>query len=62
MRKHGWTWPSIRDPQRARARALGATYQPAFILLDAQGRIVGGFQGGGSPARWSALLARLRDR
>lgn len=62
VRRYGWTWPSISDPQRARARTLGATYQPAFILLDARGRIVAGFQGGGTPARWSALLARLQKR
>ena len=60
-KRYGWTWPSISDPGRTRARRLGATYQPAFILLDARGRIVAGFEGGGTPARWSALLARLRS-
>jgi hypothetical protein len=62
VRAYGWKWPSISDPQRTRARRLGADYQPAFILLDAKGRIVAGFAGGGTPARWSALLARLRPQ
>lgn len=60
VRRYGWTWPSLRDPQRALARRFDATYQPAFILVDAQGRVVGGFQGAGSAARWDALVARLR--
>lgn len=57
--RYGWTWPSLSDPQRALARRFGATYQPAFVLIDAKGRFVGGFQGAGSPARWNALTARL---
>jgi hypothetical protein len=36
------------------------TYQPAFILIDAKGRFVGGFQDAGTPKRWDALVARLR--
>lgn len=59
---YGWTWPSIRDPQRTLARRSGATYQPAFILIDAMGRTVAGFQGAGSPAPWNALRARLTLR
>ena len=59
MRRYRWHWPSIRDPERALARRFGMTYQPAFILIDARGRFVAGFQGAGSPARWNALVARL---
>jgi hypothetical protein len=59
VRRYRWHWPSIRDPQRALARRFGMTYQPAFILIDARGRFVAGFQGVGSPARWNALVARL---
>ncbi len=60
MRRYGWTWPSIRDPNRTLARRLGATYQPAFFLIDARGRLVGGFQDAGTAARWNALVAQLR--
>ena len=60
VRAHRWTWPSLRDPQRTLALRLGASYQPAFVAIDARGRIVGGFQGSGTPERWSALLALLR--
>ena len=61
MQRYGWTWPSIRDPRRTLARRFGATYQPAFILIDAKGRFVAGFQSAGTPARWNALVARLRN-
>lgn len=59
LKRYGWTWPSIRDPERKLARRFGATYQPAFILIDARGRYVDGFQSGGTPARWNALKAKL---
>ena len=60
MRRNGWTWPSIRDPDRLLARRFGMTYQPAFILIDAGGRFVYGFQAAGTEERWNALVARLR--
>jgi len=60
VRRYGWTWPSIQDPRRALARRFGATYQPAFVLIDARGRFVAGFQSAGTEARWNALVARLR--
>jgi hypothetical protein len=60
VRRYGWTWPSLRDPERALARRFGATYQPAFFLIDARGRYVAGFQDAGTPARWDALVAELR--
>ena len=44
---------------RARAKQLGATYQPRFILLDADGRIVDTREGGGAESVWSAMLAKL---
>jgi hypothetical protein len=57
--RYGWTWPSILDPERARARTLGAEYQPHFVLVDAEGRIVASHEGGGDDAIWAGLLARL---
>jgi hypothetical protein len=62
LRRHGWRWPSLRDPERRLARRLGATYQPAFFAVDANGRVVAGFQDEGSPARWNALKAALGVR
>ena len=59
VEQYGWTWPSIHDPQRERAQRLGADYQPHFILVDADGRIVGKHEGGGDDETWSALLAQL---
>ena len=62
MRRYRWTWPSLRDPERALARRLGATYQPAFFAVDARGRLVAAHHGGGSPRVWRALAARARGR
>lgn len=62
LKRYGWTWPSIVDPKRTLSRRFGATYQPAVILVDAQGRFVGGFQGAGTPARWSNLKRQLDSR
>lgn len=55
MERYGWTWPSIRDPERARARTLGADYQPHVIVVDAEGRIAGSLEGRGEAATWEAL-------
>jgi hypothetical protein len=55
--RYGWTWPSIRDPGRDRARTLGADYQPHFVLIDEHGRVAGTHEGGGEAATWEALVA-----
>lgn len=60
MRQYNWTWPSISDPGRVLARRLGFGYQPAFMLVDAQGRLVAAHQGPGSPAIWDRLAAQLK--
>jgi hypothetical protein len=57
--RYEWSWPSIQDPERTQARRLGADYQPHFILVDADGRIVDTWQGGGNDAVWEAMLAQL---
>lgn len=59
VERYGWSWPQMRDPERARARTLGATYQPHFILLDARGGIVDSLEGGGDAELWSVMLAKL---
>jgi hypothetical protein len=57
--RYGWTWPSILDPERERARALGATYQPHFVLVDADGRVVASHEGAGDEEVWKSLVAQL---
>ena len=59
VEEYGWTWPSILDRRRVRARSLGAEYQPHVIAIDKEGRIVGSFEGGGDDAAWEALAARF---
>jgi peroxiredoxin len=59
VERHGWTWPSIQDPERERARSLGATYQPHFVLVDARGRIVASHEGGGDAEIWGSLVTQL---
>ena len=59
VERHDWSWTSMQDPERARARKLGATYQPHFILLDATGGIVETHEGGGDAEVWDAMLAKL---
>jgi len=49
----------MQDPERARARKLGATYQPHFILVDADGGVVDTLEGGGDSDAWGAMLAKL---
>ena len=59
VERYDWSWPSIQDPQRDRARSLGADYQPHFILVDATGDIVDASEGGGDEQVWNAMLAQL---
>jgi hypothetical protein len=49
----------VQDPERTRARRLDADYQPHFVLLDADGRIVDTWEGGGDEDVWEAMLAKL---
>ena len=57
--RHEWSWESMQDPLRERARKLGATYQPHFILVDAAGGVVDTWEGGGDAGIWQAMLAKL---
>lgn len=59
MERYRWTWPSIQDRARERARSLGAEYQPHVFVVDEDGRIVGSFEGGGDDADWEALAERV---
>ncbi len=42
-----------------RARSLGAEYQPHVIVVDADGRIAGSWEGRGDDAAWEALAERV---
>ena len=59
VERYGWAWPSIQDPQRDRARLLGADYQPHFILVDTNAGIVDTWEGGGDASVWEAMAAQL---
>ena len=59
---HGWTWPSVEDPERRRARFLGAEYQPHVIVLGPDGEVLDRFGGQGTPADWEALAARVEEK
>jgi hypothetical protein len=60
LRKYGWTWPQIEDPDRELEGRLGAVYQPVVIVLDEEGRIAARHIGGGDEAAWEALAEELR--
>jgi peroxiredoxin len=57
--KYEWTWPSIVDPARERAKRLGADWQPAVFVVDEQGRVVAEHLGAGDAATWEALAEAL---
>jgi thiol-disulfide isomerase/thioredoxin len=59
VERYGWDWPSIRDPSRERARRFGADYQPHFILVDEDGRVVTTHEGRGDDEIWESLVAQL---
>jgi len=59
--ENDWSWDSMQDPERKRARLLSATYQPHFVLVDADGAIVDSHEGGGDDGVWEAMLAKLPD-
>jgi hypothetical protein len=59
VERYDWSWTSLQDPNRTRARQLGADYQPHFVLVDADGRVVDTWEGGGDGAIWDAMLAKL---
>ena len=59
VERYGWDWPSISDPERVRARKLGATYQPHVFVVDAKGRVVASHDGRGDAEIWESLAAQL---
>ena len=58
--RHGWTFPSIDDPQRERMARVGVPGQPSFIFLDRGGAIVGRVIGAASEAELEQGMAAAR--
>ena len=55
IRKYGWTWPSLADPDVELAGSLGLYGHPAVAVLDERGVIVARLIGGGDAEAWEAL-------
>jgi peroxiredoxin len=59
IRKHGWTWPSLADPDVELAGSLGLYGHPAVAVLDEEGRVVARHIGGGDAETWEGLAEDL---
>ena len=59
LRKYGWTWPSLADPDVELAGALALYGHPAVAVLDENGVVVARHIGGGDAATWEALAGEL---
>ncbi len=57
--EHGWTWPSLSDPDVELAGSLGLFGHPAIAVLDEDGVVVARHVGGGDEATWEALVREL---
>ena len=55
IRKYGWSWPSLADPDLELAGSLGLYGHPAVAVLDERGVIVSRLIGGGDAETWEAL-------
>jgi hypothetical protein len=59
VRKYGWTWPSLTDPNVELAGSLALYGHPAVAVLDENGVVVARHIGGGDDAVWEALAEEL---
>ncbi len=57
--RYGWTFPVIEDQGFEQAGKLGLAGHPAVLLVDDDGRVVGGFYGPGDTAAWDELASQL---
>jgi peroxiredoxin len=55
IRKYGWSWPSLADPDLELAGSLGLYGHPAVAVLDERGVVVSRLIGGGDPQSWEEL-------
>lgn len=59
LKKYGWKWPQLPDTNRALSKRFGVLWQPAVILVDARGRVVGVDQSYEREQGWNRLAAKL---
>jgi hypothetical protein len=59
VKEYGWRWPQIVDTNRAKARRFGVEWQPAVILVDAKGRLVGVDESYERERGWNRLAKKL---
>jgi hypothetical protein len=59
VRKYGWTWPSLADPDTELAGSLGLFGHPAVAVIDETGAVVARHIGGGDAETWDALTDEL---
>jgi thiol-disulfide isomerase/thioredoxin len=57
VRRHGWRFPNLQDPDATGSDGYDLRGMPTTVLLDARGRIVARLSG---PQTAAGLLARLR--
>jgi Redoxin len=55
LRKYGWRWPSLADPNVELAGSLGLFGHPAIAVLNEDGVVVARHVGGGDSETWEAL-------
>jgi hypothetical protein len=61
VKKYGWKFPSIKDPERKLEARLGGSYQPFIALIDPKGEIAGRFVGPGDASDWQGLIDEARS-
>jgi cytochrome c biogenesis protein CcmG, thiol:disulfide interchange protein DsbE len=59
VRRHGWTFPNLRDPQGAAGLRFGITGLPTTFVIDGAGRLRGTLRGPQTQRTLSAALATV---
>jgi cytochrome c biogenesis protein CcmG/thiol:disulfide interchange protein DsbE len=58
LRRYGWTFPNLRDPQGSAGLAYGVTGLPTTFALDSSGRVRATLRGPQTQQTLTAALAR----
>jgi cytochrome c biogenesis protein CcmG, thiol:disulfide interchange protein DsbE len=61
MKRYGWTFPNLRDPQGTTGLAYGVTGLPTTFVIDGAGRIQKTLRGPQTQQALSAALATVGD-
>ncbi len=61
IRRFGWTYPSVFDPPGAIRDGLGLLGQPVTLFYDAEGELVGTWQGALNPEELDRRLAEIAE-